>query len=208
MTPTRQQTSLPSRVATGQPSATVIAGPAPRANWQSVASFSNGSYFVAVVNGGGIYTSPDLGQTWMKTAASLQAWMSVACSSSGNVTVAAAKGAYIYTSCDFGQTWKQQGSNSEWVSVASSSTGSLLVAAAKDSYFYISYDSGRSWTTRAPHFGNAPWQSAAVSCDGSTIWAVMTATFSSSGPNPYAPKNVANGYIALSKGMNRFSSLS
>jgi len=65
--------------------------------WQSVASSSDGTKLAAVVDGGGIYTSTDSGETWTQTSAPYLGWQSVASSSDGNKLVAVVYGGGIYT---------------------------------------------------------------------------------------------------------------
>ena len=94
--------------------------------WQSVASSSDGTKLVAVVQNGFIYTSSDSGVNWTQRDSSRN-WRSVASSDDGTKLVAVA-GGFIYTSTDSGVTWTQQTSAGSrlWFSVASSSNGTKL----------------------------------------------------------------------------------
>jgi hypothetical protein len=63
-----------------------------------VASSSDGTQLVAVIAGGGIYTSVDAGAIWMQTGAPSANWQSVASSSDGTHLVAVViGGGGIYT---------------------------------------------------------------------------------------------------------------
>ena len=65
-------------------------------NWSSVASSSDGTKLVAVVNGGQIYTSINSGVSWTPRESSRN-WYSVASSSDGTKLVAVAHSDQIYT---------------------------------------------------------------------------------------------------------------
>jgi hypothetical protein len=65
--------------------------------WKSVASSSDGTRLVAVVNWGQIYTSTDSGLTWTARD-SARIWLSVASSSDGTRLVAVEYSGQIYTS--------------------------------------------------------------------------------------------------------------
>ena len=107
--------------------------------WQSVASSSDGTHLVAVVNGGQIYTSADSGVTWTAQAAAGIDWQSVASSSDGTHLVAVAMfNGQIYTSADSGATWTAQATSQAWYSVASSSDGTHIVAADSGDRIYTS----------------------------------------------------------------------
>jgi hypothetical protein len=144
--------------------------------WSAVASSSDGSKLVAVVNGGQIYTSTDSGVSWTARETS-RYWWSVASSSDGSKLVAATGGVYgtgqIYTSADSGVSWTPRETSRYWWSVASSSDGSKLVAVvgglSGTGQIYTSTDSGTSWTPR--EFPRS-WCSVASSSDGGRLAAV------------------------------------
>ena len=72
-------------------------------NWFDIASSSDGTKLVAVVQGGPIYTSTDSGATWTARTGS-GAWTSVASSSDGTKLIAGLTGnGYIYTSNNSGE---------------------------------------------------------------------------------------------------------
>ncbi len=135
-------------------------------NWYSVASSSNGSKLVAVVNNGQIYTSTDSGVTWTPRDSSRN-WQSVASSSDGSKLVAVGAPGQIYTSTDSGVTWVPRGAiNQQWFCVASSADGSKLVAGNRNDFIYTSTDSGTNWT---PRDSIRPWRAVASSADGSKL---------------------------------------
>jgi hypothetical protein len=61
---------------------------APIANWQTLASSSDGSKLVAAVYNGGIYISTNSGATWALTTAPSTNWTSIAVSFDGNKIIA------------------------------------------------------------------------------------------------------------------------
>ena len=75
--------------------------------WQSIASSSDGTKLVAVVNGGQIYTSTDSGATWSPRDNN-RSWIAVASSSDGVKLVAAEDGGQLYTSVNSGANWTPQ----------------------------------------------------------------------------------------------------
>ncbi|CAN2039469.1 hypothetical protein GMMP15_1270001 [Candidatus Magnetomoraceae bacterium gMMP-15] len=140
-------------------------------SWNSVASSSDGTKLVAVVDGGNIYTSTDSGETWTaRMTNSNQDWISVASSSDGTKLVAVVYAGNIYTSTDSGETWTARDSNRIWNSVASSSDGTKLVAVVNGGKIYTSIDSGETWTARE---SIRQWYSVASSSDGTKLVAVV-----------------------------------
>lgn len=143
----------------------------------SVASSADGTELVAVVNGGGIYTSTNNGVVWdLSSAPSPQNWVSIASSSDGANLVSAISGGGLYTSTDRGAHWDLQTSApspSDWVSVASSADGMNLVALTNtgDTDVYTSTDRGLVWTLQplAPSFIT----SIESSLDGTKLTAVV-----------------------------------
>src|ERR1035441_8356383 len=100
-----------------------------------LASSSDGTHLVAVVSGGGIYTSTNSGANWIQTGAPTEYWDSVASSSDGTRLVVVRDG--IYTSTNSGTTWTQTGAPStNWISVASSSDGTHLAAVVYNGGIY------------------------------------------------------------------------
>src|SRR5581483_11214596 len=96
-------------------------------NWYGIASSSDGTRLVAVVNGGQIYTSTDSGATWTARESN-RGWRGVASSSDGSKLVAAVQGGQIYTSTDSGVSWTARDSARSWITVASLADGKRLVA--------------------------------------------------------------------------------
>ena len=145
---------------------------APITNWNSVASSSDGNKLVAVVNGGGIYTSGDSGDSWNLTGAPSNNWAGVACSVDGNKIVAVIGGGGIWTSADFGGSWTQtSATNGSWSSVAASVNASNLVATIYNGLIYTSTNFGANWATTAD--AAAPYINTAYSTNGSK-WAAVT----------------------------------
>jgi len=106
---------------------------------------------IAALGGGGIYTSQDSGDTWIKTgAADTNFWISVASSASGNTLVALASPRHyvpgeIAISTNTGATWSRTYDYAGWHSVACSANGTTLAVA---SYLVsISTNLGTSWVT-------------------------------------------------------------
>jgi len=154
-------------------------------NWRAVASSADGSKLVAVVAGGGIYTSTNSGFNWMQTTAPSNIWISVASSADGTGLVAVGNNS-IYTSANGGATWQSEnapeGAPFEgWRSVASSADGTKLIAGSQG-YFsggkYIggmistSSNSGGSWDYSLSIAGEGypnNWWCVASSADGSKL---------------------------------------
>lgn len=152
---------------------------APNRQWHAVASSADGSKLVAVVYGGGIYTSTNSGATWLSNSVPSENWYSVASSADGTrlAAVTFGSGAQIWNSTNSGATWNLTGAPSgslqNYISIASSADGTKLVAAGASlptRYIYTSTDSGATWiTTSAP---NLSWYSVAASSDATKLVAV------------------------------------
>jgi hypothetical protein len=142
--------------------------------WKAVASSSDGSKLVAVVNGGNIYTSTNYGVNWTVRATVFGnlAWSSVASSADGTKLVASVNPGFIYTSIDSGANWTQRTASGSrnWTSVASSFDGTKLIACAGNSGTYVSTDSGASWP--AGLTGLLTWSGVASSGNGSNVVSV------------------------------------
>jgi photosystem II stability/assembly factor-like uncharacterized protein len=147
---------------------------APTNNWTGIASSAEGTKLAAISSGGGIYTSPDSGNTWtLATNAPLSAqWVSVSSSADGAKLIAA-EGGLIYTSADSGLTWATNNVPSVlWTSVASSGDGRVLVAGAPFAQApYVSTNFGSKWSS-APLPANDK-NYATVSADGKRLTAVL-----------------------------------
>ena len=165
-------------------------------SWRSVASSSDGSKLVAVVQGGQIYTSADSGLNWTARD-SARNWNSVASSSDGSKLVAVVSSGQIYTSVNSGVNWTARDSARNWNSVASSSDGSKLVAVVSSGQIYTSADSGLNWAARDLA---RSWSSVASSSDGSKLVAVVYAdqiyTSVDSGLN-WTPRDNARGWNSV-----------
>ncbi len=138
-------------------------------NWGAVASSSDGTKLVAVVNGGFIYTSTDSGASWVGRESS-RAWTAVASSADGTKLVAGVAGGFIYTSIDSGLTWTQRFVSAQTRALASSADGVKLVAVIFGN-IYTSIDSGVTWTLRSTF---QDWQGVASSDDGTKLVAAGT----------------------------------
>ena len=130
------------------------------------------SNLVAVVLGGKIYRSTDLGETWAATTAPPANWSSIAASISGVNLAAAIQGGGIYTSADSGVSWTiTSAPSTNWESIASSADGSQLVAAVNGGgLIYISNDSGVTWTNTTAPSNN--WAAVYSSPDGTNLLAL------------------------------------
>jgi len=137
--------------------------------WKAVASSSDGSKLVAVVNGGQIYTSTNYGVNWTARDSG-RPWTAVASSADGTKLVASVSGGSIYTSTDSGTSWNPRFGPATWTSVACSLDGSMLVAVSGNSGIWTSIDSGANWTFR---LGVANWTGVASSGNGSNLVATL-----------------------------------
>ena len=147
-------------------------------NWRAIASSADGSKLVAVVYGGGIYTSSDAGANWtLASGTSPRSWTAIASSADGVKLVAVASGGGIFTSVNSGVTWSAAVAGStglDWQAVASSADGTRLIAGiltgtVSTAFVYLSTNSGASWTQTSPSSGT--WQALASSADGSVLLA-------------------------------------
>jgi len=135
--------------------------------WSGIASSSDGTKLVAVVNGGQIYTSTNSGVTWTARESN-RSWYAVASSSDGTklVAVDSAPG-FIYTSTDSGVTWTARGISKAWHAVGSSPDGVTLVAGGylAGDRLYRSTDSGVTWTQLVSP-GTSQWSQIQSSSNG------------------------------------------
>jgi photosystem II stability/assembly factor-like uncharacterized protein len=116
-------------------------------DWDSIASSSDGTRLAAVVDGGGIYTSTNAGETWTETSAPNTNWNSIASSSDGSQLAAVVDGGGICTSTNAGVTWTQTSAPvGSWVSIASSSNGTKLAAGIPRGGIWTSTNAGVTWT--------------------------------------------------------------
>jgi hypothetical protein len=178
--------------------------------WETVACSADGGKIIAAGGGGvpadflfSIYTSSDMGATWMSNNVPMANWQSVASSADGT-RLAAADFAdrVIYTSTNSGAVWTQATNAPKefWYSIALSADGTKLAAVANGSFsgaggtnIYISTDFGLTWITNAaPKTPNTTvfqknWVSIASSADGNKLIAA------GGGPN-----GSSSGYIFIS----------
>jgi hypothetical protein len=142
-------------------------------NWMCAASDSDGSHFIAGVDGGRLYTSANAGVGWTErqpAGNSNQEWHSVASDADGSNLIVAAGNGRLFTSSDSGANWTERQPDGAadylWMSVASDADGTHLMA-AHGTRFYTSADSGATWTQRqSAHSG---WDSVASDDNGSHL---------------------------------------
>jgi DNA-binding beta-propeller fold protein YncE len=151
--------------------------------WETVACSADGSKMIATGGGGDhyvfpIYTSPDMGVTWVSNNAPVINWQSVASSADGTRLVAAAElNQVIYTSTNSGAVWTQATTAPKlsWFSVALSADGTKLAAvAAGSTNIFTSPDFGTTWITNIVPAGSPQgiqrgWSSIASSTDGNRL---------------------------------------
>jgi sugar lactone lactonase YvrE len=151
--------------------------------WETVACSADGSKMIAAGGGGDtifgpIYTSADMGVTWVSNNAPVINWQSVASSADGTRLVAAAElNQVIYTSTNSGAIWTQatNAPKVSWFSVALSAEGTKLAAVANGSAnIFTSPDFGTTWITNNVPVGSPQgiqrnWSSIASSADGSRL---------------------------------------
>jgi hypothetical protein len=186
--------------------------------WRSVASSADGTKMVAVnqrsgTPGGSIYTSTDLGNSWVSNNAPNLYWVSVASSADGHI-LAAAPGGFnlgygpICVSTNSGVTWMSNNSPIlAWKAVALSADGGKMIAAAikvnGNSTFsnsiFTSTDFGVTWTTNNVPAEN--WTSIATSADGNMSVAVTAnggIWISQTTPSPQLNLTPTNTNLGLS----------
>jgi hypothetical protein len=164
----------------------------PTQPWWRMASSADGTKLVAIVNGGGIYTSTNSGQTWVSNNVPALHWYCVASSADGEKLVAgintwstAGKGG-VYCSTNGGAIWTLSGAPSysqSWITVSCSTNGNTLIAAGINAVdgvgstyeqLYTSPDSGTTW-----NLANVPalsWTAVASSADGTKLIALAEQT--------------------------------
>jgi hypothetical protein len=150
--------------------------------WRSIASDASGNHLVAVVDGGGIWTSANNGVDWTQSdtaGTTSQNWVSVASDASGSNLVAVVIGGGIWTSTNNGVDWTQSsavGTTSQnWVSVASDASGSNLVAMVIGGGIWTSTNNGVDWTqSDAAGTTSKNWRSVASDASGSNLVAVVS----------------------------------
>lgn len=150
--PTRAPTRSPTETPPSQPTVVATSDTSLGVQlWSSVAGSSNGTFLVAAVNGGSLYTSSDSGVTWTPVSGAgspgSQKFTSVASSAAGNGMVAVTVDGKVYTSTDYGKTWTAQPAAPplNWTSLASSLSGQQLTVTAANGDMYTSTDGGRTW---------------------------------------------------------------
>jgi uncharacterized repeat protein (TIGR03803 family) len=150
--------------------------------WETVACSADGSEMIAAGGGGDsilgpIYTSADMGVTWVSNNAPVINWQSVASSADGTRLVAIAElNRVIYTSTNSGAVWTlaTNAPKASWFSVALSADGTKLAAVANGSVnIFTSPDFGTTWITNnvpaGPQGIQHFWSSIASSADGSKL---------------------------------------
>ena len=120
-----------------------------------------------------LFTSADMGITWVSNNVPIARWQCGATSADGSKLVAAIYNGGIYTSTNFGADWVSNSiPHNYWTGVASSVDGSKLVAVANGNggpsgAIFSSTNSGMLWVSNnAPPI---PWSSVASSADGGKL---------------------------------------
>jgi len=152
-------------------------------NWYCVASDSDGSFLIAGIWSGRLYTSSDYGVTWTERQPAGDVnkyWAAAASDSDGSNLIVGicGSGGYLYTSSNGGVDWTERQpagvTSADWEAVASDSDGSNLIAASSNSAvggrLYTSSDSGVNWTDRLPAGDiERGWLAVASDSDGSNL---------------------------------------
>lgn len=121
---------------------------APTNNWSAAALSADGKKVVAVISGGGIYTSTNSGVDWISNTAPVANWCSVASSADGSKLAALISGAGIYNSTNSGGTWTAGSAVAGGTSIASSADGRTLLVAGNNTSVYVSTNSGGTFSTK------------------------------------------------------------
>jgi hypothetical protein len=130
---------------------------------------ADGNIQTVVVDGGQIYVSTDIGNTWVPKESNRD-WQSVAMSADGTIQTAVVYNGKIYVSTDTGNSWMEKESNRLWQSAAMSADGNIQTVVVDGGQIYVSTDTGNTWT---PQESNRLWQSTAMSADGKVQTAVV-----------------------------------
>jgi hypothetical protein len=116
-------------------------------NWISLDGSDDFTEMVAVVFGGDIWRSNNIGETWVTESGTPRDWVSVASDATGTYRFAVVSGGHVWRSISFG-TWTEITSGSQtllWSGIAVNSTGTLAAACVAGGQIYISTDIGSNW---------------------------------------------------------------
>ncbi|MDP2593249.1 MAG: Ig-like domain-containing protein [bacterium] len=146
-------------------------------SWEAVASDADGSFLIAGVYGGRLYTSSDSGENWTERqpAGDMNLnWVAVASDADGSHLIAGtAGGGLIYYSTDSGATWSLASISTSFANVgivAVDADGSNMLAAFQNGRFYTSSDSGANWIERQPAGDiTKTWFAGSFDADGSFL---------------------------------------
>lgn len=157
-------------------------------NWRSLAMSTDGLKIAAGVDGGTVYTSPDGGATWAAPTSGLPfggVYMAVAGNADLSKITAVTLGATggngaVYHSFDGGATWTAGTGpfGGQLAHVASSADFSVQViaihtgGAPTGTQLYVTRNGGATWSRSSTPGINRVMRKAAVSADGSTMYAV------------------------------------
>jgi hypothetical protein len=191
-------------------------------NWASIAISADGAKLVAAEKGesgvgGSIYTSTNLGASWVTTSAPTNGWGSIASSADGTrlagVGLLPEDGIFtsaIYTSRDSGASWLRTSAPiNNWTAIASSADGIRLVAVSGfyntsvfsgDGLIYTSLDSGATWTAAGAPVSD--WEGVASSADGTRLVAA-----SGSGPIYFSNNSGASWEATAAPSFGAWASL-
>jgi hypothetical protein len=166
-------------------------------NYYDVAVSRNGNIFVAVVNGGYIYTSTDNGNNWTQRAVS-KYWFKVSVSADGTKMLALnlwESSVYPYKSLDSGVTWTPLAQQYVAYSCLVSPNGSRMFLGCRDSgvsYIYSSSDNGINWT-KGPHHGYTNITCLACTTNGSRLYIGTDSKVLSTSYQPKVEETISGG---------------
>lgn len=145
--------------------------------WQYIACSADGTKAVAVVFGGGLYTTADGGANWTlrSGAGDPKDWSGVGCSADGSVILASAFSSALRLSTDSGASWSNVEISRLWTGCAVSADGTKMAASVTSSgNIYISTDAGASFASRA---SARNWQNIVCSDDFTKILSVADGNY-------------------------------
>lgn len=148
-------------------------------NWRGLAGSPDGTYLAVTEQwegeGGGVWTSADGGENWIKRSAAILYGMYITVSDDGGRLVVVENnqetGGSIHASSDSGENWTELSSagTGYWRAVTASDTGTYIAAVEDDSgtggSIRTSENGGASWTESAVS-GTENWDAIACSGDG------------------------------------------
>ena len=141
--------------------------------FNGITSSADGQFLATTATSGNIWTSNDVGFTWIEQEATNN-WFGIASSINGSRL--AALGQNIWTSTNFGTSWNEHsvgGGSRGWTSIASSADGNWLAAVGTG--IWTSKNKGMSWTQQTVGGGGTKtWTCIVSSADGNLLTATGT----------------------------------